>query len=109
MPNSWEMEPTVADRPEGRTPEAFTGSETGADSRSSSPTDEIAPSEWMTAKLGPIAEAFFDKLLRLTLLTPHAAQRFLEENRDQLDTYCTADLLADALISAELLTQYQYE
>src|SRR5437868_5526468 len=59
--------------------------------------------------LPAIAEAFLDKLLRLRLLSPHGAQKFLVEQGDHLQDYANADQLAGALINAGLLTNYQYE
>jgi serine/threonine protein kinase len=60
-------------------------------------------------RLDSIAGAFFEKLLRLTLLTPHCAERFLEEHSDRLNEYSSADRLAEALIGAGLLTRHQFE
>jgi serine/threonine protein kinase len=108
MPKASDSDLTIADRPSNGA--VRVDSDMGSDLDSTSPMAEsyLAP-ETLVARLGPIADAFFDKLLRLTLLTPHDAERFLEEHRDQLHSYCTADLLAGALIDAGLLTRYQYD
>jgi serine/threonine protein kinase len=51
--------------------------------------------------------AFLEGLVSTRLLIPSAVARFLEQNADRLARYTSAEFLADELIRAGLLTQYQ--
>lgn len=59
--------------------------------------------------LPPAAAELLQELIDLQLLAPFTADQFLSQHADHLAEFTSAHLLGQALIQAELLTQYQLD
>jgi serine/threonine protein kinase len=62
-----------------------------------------------SAELPPLAGAFLDQLLHLQLLTPGAAEQFLQENAPLLFEFTSPETLGRALVQSNRLTSYQLD
>lgn len=60
-------------------------------------------------ELPPAGHAFLQKLARLRLLRPDEVSRFVSEHRPQVQNFVNAEEVGNALIKAELLTNYQLD
>src|SRR5438132_8524298 len=75
-----------------------------------------APTETLADLLGPDCpqptgggREFLERVLRIQLIAPALAQRFLSQNTSRLPEYSDPLALGRALVQADLLTQYQLD